>query len=119
MFKGLGSLMSLMGNSGKLQDEMQKFQAQLGSITAEGAAGAGYVTAKANGRLEVVSVKISAEAMGLNDREMLEDLVAAATNQALTKVRAQLAEESAKMAGNLGLPPGMLGGGGGLPGTGG
>jgi DNA-binding protein YbaB len=54
--------------------------------------------------------------MKLNDREMLEDLIAAATNQALTKVRQQLSEESAKMAASIGLPPGMLGGG--LPGMG-
>jgi DNA-binding protein YbaB len=63
-----------------------------------------------------MSVKISEEAMKLNDREMLEDLIAAATNQALTKVRQQLSEESAKMAASIGLPPGMLGGG--LPGMG-
>ena len=44
--------------------------------------------------------------MKLNDREMLEDLIAAATNQALTKVREQLAEETAKMAASIGLPPG-------------
>ena len=61
-------------------------------------------------------MRISDEAMKLNDREMLEDLIAAATNQALAKVRQQLAEESAKMAANIGLPPGMLGGG--LPGLG-
>ena len=72
---------------------------------------------KVNGRMEVQSVRISEEALKLNDREMLEDLVAAAVNQALTKVRAQLAEESAKMAANIGLPPGMLGNG--FPGFGG
>ena len=66
--------------------------------------------------MEVLSVRISEDAMKLNDREMLEDLVAAATNQALTKVRQQLAEESAKMAANIGLPPGMLGNG--FPGMG-
>ena len=64
---------------------------------------------------EVVGLTISEEAMKLNDREMLEDLIAAATNQALAKVRQQLAEESAKMAANVGLPPGMMGG---LPGMG-
>ena len=117
MFKELGSVFSLLRNQGKLQEEMQKFQAQVGNITAEASAGAGYVTVKANGRLEIVSVRISEDALKLNDREMLEDLVAAATNQALTKVRQQLAEESAKMAANMGLPPGMLGGG--FPGIGG
>src|SRR6187402_2421239 len=112
MFKGLGTLMSLLGNQGKIQEEIQKFQASVGNITAEASSGAGYVTVKVNGRMEVLSVSISEEALKLNDREMLEDLVAAATNQALTKVRAQLAEESAKMAANIGLPAGMLGGGG-------
>ena len=108
MFKELGNMMSLLKNQGKIQEEMQKFQASVGQITAEASAGAGYVTVKVNGRLEVLSVRISEEAMKLNDREMLEDLVTAAANQALTKVRAQLAEESAKMAANIGLPPGML-----------
>jgi DNA-binding YbaB/EbfC family protein len=117
MFKDLGNLMSLMQNRGKIQEEVQKFQQSVGNITAEASSGAGYVTVKVNGRMEVLSVRISEEAMQLNDREMLEDLIAAATNQALTKVRQQLAEESAKMAANIGLPPGMLGGG--FPGMGG
>lgn len=116
MFKELSAMMSLMGKRGKIQEEIEKFQSQVGTITAEATAGAGFVTAKVNGKLEVLSVKISDEAMGLNDREMLEDLIAAATNQALAKVRQQLAEESAKMAANIGLPPGMLGGG--MPGIG-
>jgi nucleoid-associated protein EbfC len=114
MFKELGAMMSLLGNKGKIQEEVQKFNAQVGTITAEATAGAGYVTVKVNGRMEVQSVRISEEAMALNDREMLGDLMAAATNQALNKVRELLAQESAKMAANIGLPPGMLGGG--LPG---
>jgi DNA-binding YbaB/EbfC family protein len=116
MFEKIGALMSLMGKGGKIQEEMAKFNAQVGTISAEATAGAGYVTVKVNGRMEVASVRISDEAMKLNDREMLEDLVAAATNQALAKVRQALAEESAKMAANMGLPPGMLGGG--FPGLG-
>jgi len=115
MFKELGAMFSVLRNQGKIQEEMQKFHAQVGNITAEAASGAGYVTVKVNGRFEVLTVKISEEAMKLNDREMLEDLIAAATNQAITKVRELIAQESAKMAANLGLPPGMLGGG--LPGT--
>ncbi len=117
MFKGLGDLMSLMQNRGKIQEEIEKFQQSVGNIIAEASSGAGYVTVKVNGRMEVLGVRISEEAVQLNDREMLEDLIAAATNQALTKVRQQLADESAKMAANIGLPPGMLGGGG-FPGLG-
>ncbi|MCI0705196.1 MAG: YbaB/EbfC family nucleoid-associated protein [Planctomycetia bacterium] len=116
MFKELGAMMSLLKNQGKIQEEVQKFQAQVGQITAEATAGGGLVTVKVNGKLEVQTVRLSEEAMKLNDREMLEDLIVAATNQALNKVRQQLSEESAKMAANIGLPPGMLGGG--IPGVG-
>lgn len=111
MFKEIGALMNLMGNKGKIQEEIAKFQAQVGTITAEAASGGGMVTVKVNGKLEVLGVRLSDEALKLNDREMLEDLIASATNMALAKVRQQLAEESAKMAANIGLPPGMLGGG--------
>jgi DNA-binding YbaB/EbfC family protein len=117
MFKELGGMMNLLRNQEKIKEEFQKFQTQIGNITAEATAGAGYVTVKVNGRMEVLSVRISEEAMTLNDRELLEDLIAAATNQAITKVRQQLAEESAKMAAGLGIPPGMLGGSGGIPGV--
>jgi len=116
VIKELGDLMKLMGNRGKIQEEMQKFQASVGQITAEASSGAGYVTVKVNGRFEVLAVRISDEGMKLNDREMLEDLIAAATNQAVNKVREMLAAESAKMAAGLGLPPGLLGGG--FPGLG-
>ena len=115
MFKELGALAGLLGNKGKLQEEMARFQQNVGQITAEGTAGAGYVTVKVNGKMEVQSVRISEEAMALNDREMLEDLIAAATNQAMAKAREQVTQETAKVAQNMGLPPGMLGG---LPGMG-
>lgn len=114
MFQGLGSIMSLLGNKGKLQDEMQKFQESVGKITAEAAAGGGYVTAKVNGRMELQSVRLSEEAMKLGDREMLEDLIVAAVNAAAAKAREQVAAETAKVAAAMGLPPGMLGGLGGM-----
>ena len=117
MIKEIGAMMKLLGNKGQIQEEMQKFQASVGQITAEANAGGGMVTVKVNGRLEVLSCTIAEDAMKLNDREMLEDLMVAATNAALNKVREQLAAESAKMASGMGLPPGMLGGGG-LPGIG-
>jgi DNA-binding YbaB/EbfC family protein len=115
MMKELGGLMSLLKNQGKIQEELQKFQAQLGTLVAEATSGAGYVTVKVNGRIEILSTRISDEAMKLNDREMLEDLITAATNQAIAKVRQQVAEETTKMAAAMGLPPGMLGGA--LPGV--
>lgn len=117
MFKELGSLMGMLTNKGKMQEAFQKAQEQIAAIVAEADAGAGFVTVKVNGKMEVLSVRISDEAMKLNDREMLEDLIAAATNQALVKVRQQLAEVSTKMAAEMGLPPGLLPPGG-FPGMG-
>ena len=111
MFEKLGQFFSLLRNPGKLQEEMQKLQANLGQVVAEGDAGAGMVKVKVNGRREMVSCQLSEEALKGGDKELLEDLIKAATNQALKKVQQQVMEETAKMATNLGLPEGM-----GLPG---
>lgn len=111
MFDKLSQIIGLLRNPGKLQEEMLKLQQNLGQITAEGDAGAGMVRVRVNGRREVVSCQLSAAAFKDGDRELLEDLIKAATNQALQKVAQQVTEETAKMATNLGLPAGM-----GLPG---
>ena len=115
MFKELGQLASLLRNMpqmSKLKEEMDGLQQRLGQISAEGDAGGGMVKVRVNGKLELVACTISDEAMG--DREMLEDLVRAAVNQAMEKARVQAAQETSKMAGNLGLPAGLN-----LPGLGG
>jgi DNA-binding YbaB/EbfC family protein len=105
MFKELGQFASIMKQLPKIKEEMERFQQQLGQITAEGDAGGGMVKAKVNGRMELLSCTISDDA--LKDREMLEDLIVAAVTQALQKVREQTAAEAGKMASSLGLPPGM------------
>ncbi len=114
-FKGIGQIASLLGNLPKLQEEMAKLQQRVAQITAEGDAGAGMVRVRVNGKMEMLSCTISEEALRLNDREMLEDLIKAATNQALEKARALLKEETGKMATGFGLdlPPGLS-----LPGMG-
>ena len=115
MFKELGQLASLLRNMpqmSKLKEEMDGLQQRLGQISAEGDAGGGMVKVRVNGKLELVACTISDDAMG--DREMLEDLVRAAVNQAMERARVQAAEETSKMAGNLGLPAGLN-----LPGLGG
>ena len=111
MFKGIGQLAGLMGNLPRIREEMDKLQQRLPQLTAEGDAGAGMVKVRVNGRLEVTSCLLSEEVMKAGDREMLEDIIRAAANQAIAKVRQQIAEETAKMASGLGLPPGV-----GLPG---
>lgn len=117
MFKEFGALMSLMGNKGKIQEEVGKFQAYVTQLVAEGTAGGDMVFVKANGKMEIISVRIAEHAHQSTDREMLEDLIVAATNQAMARIREQLAAKSNEMATNMGLPAGMLGGLG-LPGLG-
>jgi DNA-binding YbaB/EbfC family protein len=111
MFDKMRAMFSLLGNAGKIREEMEKLQGRLGEIVAEGDAGAGMVKAKVNGRMEVLSVRLTDEAM--KDRELLEDLVRSAVGQAIDKARRQVHEETQKVATGLGLPPGM-----GLPGLG-
>jgi DNA-binding YbaB/EbfC family protein len=99
-----------MKNLPRMREEMDKLQAQLAQLSAEGDAGAGMVKVKVNGKLEVVKCTISDDAFKSGDRELLEDLVAAAVNQGMHKAKQLVAEESAKFAGGLGalgLPPGV------------
>jgi len=104
MFKQIGQMASLMKNLPKMKAAMEELQKNLGQLISEGTAGGNMVTAKVNGRLEVVSCCISDEAMKLQDKEMLEDLIAAAINQAILKVNQLRAEETQKMAAHLGVP---------------
>jgi DNA-binding YbaB/EbfC family protein len=113
VFKEFSQLAGLMGKLPKIKEEFASFQAKAADITAEGKAGGDMVTVVVNGRFVVASCRISDEAMKLQDREMLEDLITAATNQALEKVRGLLAAEASRVAGEIGLPPGFT-----LPGLG-
>jgi DNA-binding YbaB/EbfC family protein len=107
MFKELGQLAGLMRQLPKIQEEVGRLQQRLAQITTEGDAGGGMVRVRVNGKLEMLACNLSEDAMRLGDREMLEDLIRSAVNQALTKARDQAAEETGKMATALGLPPGM------------
>ena len=62
MFKELGAMMNLLGNKGKLQEEVAKFQQFVAQLTVEGTSGGGMVTAKVNGKMEVLSLTISPDA---------------------------------------------------------
>ena len=104
MIKELGQMMGMMKNLPKLQASFQEMQEKLAQVTAEGNAGAGMVIVKVNGRMEVTACVISEEALKLNDKEMLSDLIVAATNQALAKAKEAVAEVSSKMAQEIGLP---------------
>jgi DNA-binding YbaB/EbfC family protein len=102
MFEKIGQIASILKNLPRMKEEMGKLQARLSQITAEGDAGAGMVKIKVNGQMEVITCAISEEA--LKDKELLEDLIRSAVNQAIQKVRVLVAEETSKMATDLGMP---------------
>ena len=105
MFGKLGEIASLMKNLPKMQEEMGKLQGRIAQVTADGDAGGGMVKAKVNGHMEVLACVISDEAM--KDKELLEDLVRGAINQAIQKAKQAVAEETSKMAQGMGMPAGF------------
>jgi len=98
---GLGDLMK---QAQRLKAEMERIQAEAATKTVEGSAGGGMVTTVANGKGELLSVKIDPEVMRGEDVEMLQDLITAAANDALRKARELLAQEVSRLTGGFGLP---------------
>jgi nucleoid-associated protein EbfC len=115
MFNNLSNLAALMKNAGKIRENVEKATEALGHIVVEGSAGGGVVTVKANGRLEVISIQISPKLLAETDVELLEDLVTAGVNQALSKAREAAAQSMASLAGGMPIPglAGLLGPGAG------
>jgi DNA-binding YbaB/EbfC family protein len=91
----------ILKNAQKIQEQMGSFQESLAAISAGGSAGGGMVEIEINGKLEVLAVRISPEA--LEDRDMLQDLVAAAFNSALEKIKEQINKAMGAMAGGMGM----------------
>jgi DNA-binding YbaB/EbfC family protein len=112
MFKEAGQIMGLLKQLPRMKEEMERLQQRLGQIHAEGDAGAGSVKVRVNGKQEVVACTISDEAFQAGDREMLQEMIRGAVNQALERVRHLVTQETQQMAMSFGMPPGL----GGLPG---
>jgi hypothetical protein len=87
-----------------MQSKVAGIQDELAKTTCEAAAGGGMVTATVNGQYEVVSIVIDKEVVDPNDVGMLQDLIVAAINQAMTKVRELTKAEMAKLTGGLNIP---------------
>lgn len=102
--KGMGNLGNLMKQAQKMKAEMERLQAEAGARTVEGSAGGGMVVVTANGRGDLVSVRIDPEVVKGDEIEMLQDLVVAAANDALGKARETMTAEMNKLAGGLNIP---------------
>jgi DNA-binding YbaB/EbfC family protein len=101
MTKGFGNLMR---QAQQLQAKMLKVQEEMATRMVEATAGGGMVTAVANGRQELVSIKVEKEVINPEDVEMLQDLIVAAVNAALKKAQEMVSEEMKKLTGGINLP---------------
>jgi nucleoid-associated protein EbfC len=101
-----GGIGNLMRQAQQMQENMQKAQAELASLEVTGESGAGMVKIVLNGRHEAKKVTIEPKLLG-EDLEMLEDLVAAAVNDAARKIEERTKEKYAGLMSGMNLPPGM------------
>ncbi|MGL5513920.1 MAG: YbaB/EbfC family nucleoid-associated protein [Sporomusa sp.] len=108
MFGNMGNMAGMMKKVQKLQGDMAKLQEELKARTIEVSTGGGAVKVVVNGEKKIESVKIAPSAVDPEDVEMLEDLVVAAINEAMSKVDDMMAQEMGKLTGGLNLPPGMF-----------
>ena len=99
--KGMGDMMK---QAQKLQARMLEIQKELAEKTVESAAGGGMIKVVANGRQQLVSIRIEKEVVNPEDVEMLQDLILAAVNDALTKSQEMVAAEMGKLTGGLSIP---------------
>ncbi|OGK80976.1 MAG: nucleoid-associated protein, YbaB/EbfC family [Candidatus Rokubacteria bacterium GWC2_70_24] len=93
-----------MKEAQKLQAQMEAIQAEAATKRVEATAGGGMVTVQANGKQEIVSIKIDREVITPDDAQMLEDLVMAACNEALRKSKEMMQAELGKLSAGLKIP---------------
>lgn len=95
---------SIMQQAQQMQQKIADIQEQLKTKTATGTAGGGMVTVTANGKNEILSIEIEKEIISAEEKEMLQDLVTAATNDALRKVKEISKNEMSKLTGGMNIP---------------
>jgi DNA-binding YbaB/EbfC family protein len=101
-----GGLGNLMRQAQQMQETMKKAQEELAGLEVTGQSGAGMVKVTLNGRHEAKRVSIEPKLLG-EDKEMLEDLLTAAINDAVQKIAARSQEKYSGLMSGLNLPPGM------------
>ncbi|MBR9829913.1 MAG: YbaB/EbfC family nucleoid-associated protein [Oceanospirillales bacterium] len=101
-----GGMGNLMKQAQKMQEDMQKAQEEVQRAEVSGESGAGLVRITMNGRHDVKAVQID-ESLMEEDKEILEDLIAAAVNDAVRKVEQTTQERMSKVTSGMGMPPGF------------
>jgi hypothetical protein len=103
-----GNIQNMLKQAEKIKEQIEKLQAEAGEKIVEASSGGGMVTVSAKAKGEIISIRIEPEIIKDGDLEMIQDLVTAAVNEALTKGRDMLKEEISKVASGFGLPPGLI-----------
>jgi hypothetical protein len=103
----MADFLGMMKQAAQLQSKMQAMQEELGQIEVEGTSGGGLVAVRMTAKMEVKSVKIDLSLIKADEREILEDLLVTAHNDARRKAEAAMQEKMASLTGGLGLPPGL------------
>ncbi|MHC4175960.1 MAG: YbaB/EbfC family nucleoid-associated protein [Planctomycetota bacterium] len=104
MFKGLSNLGTLLKQAQQIGGQMQNLNEDLKGRRAQGTAGGGMVEIEVNGLLDVLRCRIDEKLVAQGDRELIEDLVSAAMNQAVTKGKQLHADAVKELTGGLDLP---------------
>ncbi len=101
MAKGFGNLMK---QAQKMQEKIVEMQEELASKEVEASVGGGMVRVVANGRQEIISIKIEPAVVNPEEIDMLEDLIVAGVNEALRKVQEMVGQEMSKLTGGIKIP---------------
>ncbi|MBB6218826.1 hypothetical protein HNQ80_005001 [Anaerosolibacter carboniphilus] len=99
-----GNMNNMLKQVQKMQKQMEELQEELNQREVEASVGGGAVEVKANGKKEILSVTIKPEVVDPDDIEMLQDLILAATNEALRKADEMVTTEMGKVTGGLSMP---------------
>lgn len=99
----------LLKQFGNMQEKMGEVQERLRRLVVTGSSGGGMVEVDINGHMEVLQVRLAAEAVDPNDIPMLQDLLRAAFSDAMFKIKEKIREEVSSLTGGLPIPPGLMG----------
>lgn len=103
----MADFLGMMKKAQQLQSKMQELQAELDHVEVEGTSGGGMVTVRMTAKGEVKGIAIDPSLMKAEEREILEDLLVTAHNDARRKAEAAMQEKMQSLTGGLGLPPGL------------
>jgi DNA-binding YbaB/EbfC family protein len=103
----MANMMQMMAKAQQFKSKMQEMQVRVQATDVDGQAGNGLVTCRVSGKFELKMLKIDPSVIDPNDKEMMEDLIVAAVNDARNKAEALMQSETEKLMKDMGLPPNL------------